>query len=298
MAKQNKIELAFRYLNNRDYRDYRRIRFMSVLDSDYFLMLLKKNGCKDLVKGFINATDQLWFYFQVSREQISSVEISRGNWLQLLDPHPLFDTYFYLAHYRKQIGSRHPFSHYLLDGWKSNLKPGPFFDPDYYQENCGWHETYGNPLLHYLNYNLKSAKDCSIFFSHEWYLDKTPLREAAQDFCIRHYKLHGASEGKSPVPVFDPQHYVQLLDRQSRNCTDPLLHYISAGERAGISPNPYFDLEHYRDHYQNRRPDGSPMTQYISVAVFNRGEIHENIASLPKKTSVSLVVPDFNPKPE
>ena len=298
MSNQNKLALAIKYLFNPDYRDYRRVRILNVFDPDYFETLLKRDGREDLLKGFENAQDPFWFYFQISRGQLGSVEISSDSWTQLLDPCPLFDTYFYLANYRDLIGSRHPFSHYLLEGWKAHLRPSPFFDPLYYKESSTWTEADGNPLIHYLSGNIQREKDCSIFFSHEWYLDNTPLPKPLRRNAIKHYKLHGALAGKSPIPVFDPVFYSQQLQGQTDDCTDPLLHYLSAGEKSGLAPCVHFDPSHYRSSCQSGRNDISSLAHYLSKGVFRKCEVNEDIVSLQQKPIVSIIVPVYNPKPE
>ena len=61
MAKLNKINLALKYLLNRDYRDYRRIRTLNVFDPDYFFTLLKRESNDDVISSFSEAADPLWF---------------------------------------------------------------------------------------------------------------------------------------------------------------------------------------------------------------------------------------------
>ncbi len=297
MATLNKISLALKYLLSRDYRDYRRIRSLNVFDPDYFFSLLKRESNEDVISGFSEAADPLWFYFEISRNQLSSVDISPDKWIQLLDPHPLFDTYFYLSHYGDQIGSRHPFSHYLLEGWKSNLMPSAFFEPDFYRESSGWKEPSINPLLHYIMNNMEKGLDASIFFSHGWYLDKTPLPETARRNALKHYKLHGSLAGKSPVPRFDPPSYVQQLSEESDSCSDPLLHYLSVGESSGLSPDSHFDPRYYGERYQKDQEVESPLGHYLSKGLFDLCEINKEIASLVKKPVVSVVVPVYNPTP-
>ena len=298
MATQNKIALAFKYLLDRDYRDYRRIRNLNVFDPDYFEVLVKRDGSNDLIEGLDAAKDPLWYYFQVFRSQLASVEVLSDTWSQFFDPCPLFDTYFYMAKYRTQVGSRNPFSHYLLEGWRSDLKPSPYFDPGYYRDNSHWHEESGNPLQYYLEHDLQRAQDCSIFFSHSWYLDRTPLPRALQLNAIKHYKLYGSTAGKSPVPLFEPDHYTHQVKDLTVACTDPLLHYLSAGESLGTSPSPHFDPEYYRTHCQVGEADASPLAHYLSKGVFEKCVINRSIASLDSTPVISIIVPVYNPRPE
>ena len=298
MVQLDKLYLAISYLINRDYRDYRRVRTMNVFDPDYFLNLLKRYGDDGLIERYNKATDPLWFYFEESRRQISSTDISPDRWIQYLDPHPLFDTCFYFSRNRNTIGSRHPLGHYLLEGWKSDLKPSPFFDPDYYRQHSEYNDGCGNPLVHYLRHNHEKERDCSIYFSHGWYLDKTPLPDAVRKNAVKHYKLHGSSAGKSPVPMFDPTFYMQQLAGESANCTDPLIHYLSAGEDSGLAPSPDFNLEYYRDRYLKGGTQESPLGHYLATGVFKQNKINHRIGSISERPVISIIVPVFNPKPE
>ena len=296
--KLNKLNLAIRYLIDRDYRDYRLVRSLNVFDPEYFRQLLKKADREDLLDTFRDDSDPLWAYFKISRKELSSMVVSPGLWRQLLDPCPLFDTWYYLASYKEMVGSRHPFSHYLLEGWKSNLKPSPFFDPLFYEQSSSWHKGLGNPLIHYLEHGLQQRQDCSLFFSHGWYLDRTPLPEALQRNAIKHYKLYGAAAGKSPVPVFDPDYYKSQIDDLTEDGSDPMLHYICVGERLEIAPNSQFNLNFYRISVQDQLADESPLAHYLSVGVFQKREINRRLAALENKPVISIVIPVYNPKDE
>ncbi len=296
MEKLSKIKLALSYLIDRDYRDYRLVRALKAFDPDYFRKSLEKTDRQELLETLSQSEDPLWAYFQISRQQLSSAHITADSWRQLLDPCPLFDTWFYLANYRDQVGSRHPFSHYLLEGWKADLRPSPFFDPLFYEETSSWHDGLGNPLLHYLEYGLQKRQDCSPFFSHDWYLDNTPLPEALQNNAIKHYKLYGAAAGKSPLPVFDPHYYCSQLDDGAPVPADPLLHYLCVGEGAGIAPNPQFDPSFYRSCLRDEQEEESILAHYLRQGVFSRCELNPKIASQENKPVVSIVVPVYNPR--
>jgi len=65
------------------------------------------------------------------------------------NPHPLFDTAFYLRKYPDVAASGvNPLFHYLLHGAREGRKPHPLFQPDYYVAQCP--EAAGHPLLHFI----------------------------------------------------------------------------------------------------------------------------------------------------
>lgn len=67
------------------------------------------------------------------------------------DPHPLFDTAFYLRKYPDVAASGvNPLFHYLLHGAAEGRKPHPLFEPEYYSAQCADGPP-AQPLLHFLS---------------------------------------------------------------------------------------------------------------------------------------------------
>ena len=143
-----------KYLFNQDYRDYRFVRRLHIFDSEYYLALLKHNDENVGDSGTSEAEDPLWLYFQTFREEYDQgIDVS-GDWEQLNDPHPLFDTCYYLSKYKSKVGTRNPFSHYLRKGWKEGLRPSPMFDADFYHRHGKWDRSQGDPLTHFAHHGL------------------------------------------------------------------------------------------------------------------------------------------------
>jgi hypothetical protein len=67
------------------------------------------------------------------------------------NPHPLFDSAFYLGKYPDLAASGvNPLLHYLLHGAAEGRKPHPLFQPSYYLEQISPASTPAQPLLHFL----------------------------------------------------------------------------------------------------------------------------------------------------
>jgi hypothetical protein len=67
------------------------------------------------------------------------------------DPHPLFDTKFYLRRYPEVAASGvNPLFHYLLHGAAEGRKPHPLFEPAYYVAQFPDTPDLAQPLLHFL----------------------------------------------------------------------------------------------------------------------------------------------------
>ncbi len=66
------------------------------------------------------------------------------------NPHPLFDTAFYMRKYPEVAASGvNPLFHYLLHGAAEGRKPHPLFEPEYYAAQCS-DGSPAQPLLDFL----------------------------------------------------------------------------------------------------------------------------------------------------
>ncbi|MBE0585316.1 MAG: hypothetical protein IH612_16345, partial [Desulfofustis sp.] len=226
----NRLRLLLKSLISRDYRDYRFVQNLEVFDVQYYRSFL---GDDEALVG-----DPLLAYFTHWRHGLHGFCRICRTWRQLPDPHPLFDTAFYLKKYFPHGLRRNPFAHYLRKGWKRGWRPSPYFDPDLYRQRTDWNPHLENPLSHYKRTGAQQAVSPSDFFDIDWYIDKTPVLNAARNWIIRHYKLYGSKEGdgKSPVPVFDPRFYLGQLPVDSPARRDPLIHYVTAEPKSGLRP--------------------------------------------------------------
>ena len=295
MSIYSKWSTLFSYLFNQDYRDYRLIRQLHVFDSEYYSALLKHNDENFSEPGTNEVEDPLWFYFKKYREEFDRGIVVSDNWEQLNDPHPLFDTWFYLSQYKKQIGTRNPFSHYLRVGWKKGLRPSPIFDTDFYCRHSTWDKSQGDPLTHFTHHGSKDKVAPSILFDVEWYHYQTPDSEVAEKNALKHYKRFGILEGKRAHPLFNPAHYLKLDGMPGNAKKDPYLHYLVVGEKKGWSPVKYFHPSYYRNRYMEDADPTTAFEHYLKIGLAERYEINPKIEKLAKKPTISVIVPVFNP---
>jgi len=292
-----KIALIIKYCLSRDYRDYRYIRTLQVFDPDYFFS--QQN--EELRQSYDSGIDPLWSYFLQSRHELSENPVASDGSRKLSDPHPLFDTRFYVSTYIKGKSRRNPFAHYLIEGWKKGWSPSPFFNPDFYFKNCGWDTTLGDPLSHYNKHGVDSRINPGNFFDSNWYLDKyldkTPVLHESSQGIFRHYKVYGARSGKSPIPVFEPETYLDQLSDQEFAVDDPLLHYLVDGERSNHRPNRFFNPKYYRRRYMAANDSDLALSHYLTTGVYAGYEPDQRIENLGDKPLISLVVPVYNPAP-
>lgn len=282
----NKIEKILVFLRYLFYRDYRVIKQHKIFDADYFQNLanIEKEPESDLI----------WFYLKVSKEQCAAHLTGPSRWQQLADPHPLFDTAFYLKRYFPKGIDRNPFAHYLQYGWKEHKDPGPFLEQDVYRKRSQWDGKDCSPLHHYTNHGVKQNISPGYTFDINWYLDRTPILKKARTNIIRHYKLFGSKEGKSPVPGFDPHYYLGQLEDSGTAERDPLSHFVT--EQNEARPNKWFNPSYYLRGLPSSTSPAEALTHYLHTGVGQKRFTDPRIAELKGGPLISIVVPVYKPE--
>ena len=262
------------------------------------------------------------------------VHYLRSGWREERSPGPLFDLRYYLSQFSDaEKFDGEPLTHFMTEGWRQGKRPNPYFEPSYYtylREGVNFAKI--NPLSHYLQKGWRAdSKPCSIyfdpqfyekkhpeaivpgtnplvqfvlngrkalhqpspFFDPQWYLDRTPILATAAEDLLRHYLDYGIREGKSPIPVFDPLFYRANLQGEIGEEDDPLAHYLRAGEQEGRRPCAWFDPVYYTQRYLADSP-ASPLGHFLTEGVFKGLYPNREIADLPEKPVISLIVPVYN----
>jgi glycosyltransferase involved in cell wall biosynthesis len=274
--------------------NYRMIRRLKLFDPGYFLHFNRDSS--------VSETDPLWDYLKKSGDSYyDSGELS-GTWSQLGDPHPLFDTGFYLLNYFPDGLPENPLVNYLKTGWQEGFQPGPFVEPDIYRRRSTWRE--GDPLTHYTHFSAASGVSPGLGFDIDWYLDNNPVLAPVKGEIIKHYKVHGAKIGKSPLPVFDPEYYISRLNdakAQEAASIDPLSHYlcgIALGKSTSeIQPCSWFTPGCYLAESGPLPRGALPLTHYTNTGVYRGLVADPRINELVKKPLISVIVPVYNPEP-
>jgi len=113
-----------------------------------------------------------------------------------VNPHPLFDTGFYLE---QAVGlgetGINPLVHYLRWGWRDGLWPNRWFNPQYYETR--YPDIRGmNPLLHFVQHGWREHRDPSPEFSVVGYLSANRDITAAEMDPLSHFLRYGRAEGR------------------------------------------------------------------------------------------------------
>ncbi|WP_438858437.1 glycosyltransferase family 61 protein [Achromobacter spanius] len=158
-----------------------------------------------------------------------------------------------------------PLAHYLAKGVELNLNPHPLFDTGWYLRQYPDVASAGlNPLLHYIDSGAKEGRSPSAYFDAPWYARKYPFASLTTGGALAHFLQSGARTGCNPNPYFDTAWYQARYPEVESFARDPLSHFVLVGERAGYQPGPSFDPRWY----VMRNPDvaqwtGTPFTHYV-----------------------------------
>jgi GT2 family glycosyltransferase len=288
---RKKLTILLRLIFNSDYRF---IRQKKVFDAGYYLAGLGRNG-----ENNSSVVDPLWDFLKIRGRDYRTRITASGGWCDIPAPHPLFDIAYYLIRYFPEGLSDNPFVHYLRSGWKQGLCPGPYFDPEVYQKRSSWNEQKGDPLTHFTHIGSVQGISPGLNFAIDWYHDRNPVLVEVQREIIKHYKLHGAPIGKSPLPVFDPEFYRKqvALAGGTVDAPDCFAHYITTGAGKGFRPAEWFDVDVYL------RQSGATCTREDALAHYVHYGVHDycitdaRVAELDRKPVISLLVPVYNPDP-
>ncbi len=216
-------------------------------------------------------------------------------WRQGRRPNPYFDPLYY-AQVNDDVNFTgiNPLTHYITKGSKEGRQPIPYFAPRFYSRKYPEITESGvDPLVHYVRHGGSERKQPSPFFDPQWYLDRTPVLATEAEDLLRHYLDYGIREGKSPIPVFDPLFYRNSLEEKIGEEEDPLAHYLKTGEKEGRRPCAWFDPVYYKERYLADSP-ASPLGHFLAEGVGQGLYPNREIAELPQKPTISVVVPVYN----
>lgn len=111
-----------------------------------------------------------------------------------------------------ELGWHEAAQHYLTIGYKNNLDPHPLFDTGFYMKtNAAISFDEINPLLHFLRFGWKENRDPHPLFGSEFYLQQNPDIAHAGMNPLMHFIADGAKQKREFSPYFDIDHYKNLL---------------------------------------------------------------------------------------
>ena len=165
---------------------------------------------------------------------------AKVGWRSGLDPHPLFDTDWYL---RTNADSMQPgispAEHFFTSGWREGCDPHPLFDVDFYLADSHDVAAEGtNALLHYLGAGWRQNRDPHPIFETATYRSAILVEEAG--FCpLVHYVMFGWESGYALGDLFDADWYKAGYPEALRSGLPAYRYYLEVGVLRGDRPSPW-----------------------------------------------------------
>ena len=180
----------------------------------------------DRLREDFHALVDVDFYGARSGRQFSSVEEAALHYIEHgategLDPHPLFDTRYYVAEDPDvRVGGINPLVHFVRYAPERLRDPNRYFDTAYYYwQGPALRENRVNALVHYTrNASANRAYAPNPLFGNGYYLTAYPDVRAAGVNPLAHYLLDGWIEGR-----FVSHHHQKMVEELRRSGRSPLL---------------------------------------------------------------------------
>jgi len=101
-------------------------------------------------------------------------------------------------------------------------------------------------------------------FDADYYLRNYPDVIDSGMSPLKHFVLHGFSEGRNPLDLFDTHYYLAKNPDVEASGVEPLLHFMRYGWREGRDPGENFDVNFYLDSNPDVKQAGiNPLVHYI-----------------------------------
>lgn len=188
-------------------------------------------------------------------------------WTEHLDPHPFFDTSWYLERESDVARARVcPLKHFLADGRREWREPHPLFSTRWYVDSNPDAASFElGPFLHFVRSGAEEHRDPHPLFSTSYYLERYPDLKGLSTAPIWHFLTDGSIEGRSPHPLFDADWYRDTYATMGKSISHPLLHHLASVPVCETNPNPFFDAEWYRTNYVDlAKSDLACVTHYVA----------------------------------
>lgn len=164
-----------------------------------------------------------------------------------LNPHPLFDTKYYIAQ-KPKLGDMSVIEHYFQTAYDTGFSPSPYFDTQYYIKAYPWTKDF-NPLGHFLIRGYVDKHNPFEFFDTGFYFQNNVKKLEGIYNPILHYVSKGWRQGIKPHPLIDVEHIALQIAPETpieEFKEDPLLTFLVSPAKIILNPNPYFDVKYFQ----------------------------------------------------
>jgi hypothetical protein len=147
----------------------------------------------------------------------------------------LLATSFYAQQAGVEFASRDDaLTHYLCEGYAQGLDPHPLFDTRWYVEHEPRARAAGlNPLVHFLEHSVRESQDPNPFFDTDFYYGQGALRASGCNALVHYIKHAPEDRGYRPNPLFGGGYYLRTYPDVKAAGWAPLAHYLLFGAAEG-----------------------------------------------------------------
>ncbi|MDQ4129562.1 MAG: glycosyltransferase family 4 protein, partial [Actinomycetota bacterium] len=160
------------------------------------------------------------------------------------DVRTLFDPVHYAAQRGAAFGSfEEALDDYLRAENQHRYDPHPLFDTQWYlTRNPAVRALELNPLLHFVEHCAEEAREPNPYFDTEFYYSQSEALRTNRVNALAHYVTHGGEGGAwRPNPLFGDGFYCSIRPEVRASGANPLAHYLTSGWRQG---GPLSSLHH------------------------------------------------------
>lgn len=105
-------------------------------------------------------------------------------------------------------------------------------------------------------------------FDADYYLHNNPDVKESGLPPLKHFILHGLTEGRNPTGLFDSRFYLENNPDVKENGINPFLHFMKNGWREGRNPSRDFDVKYYLELNPDVKAAGiNPLVHYIKYGM-------------------------------
>lgn len=181
--------------------------------------------------------------------------------MNLIRDSGLWDENWFARHHPQLATGGETLRAFVRLGAAQVLQPHPLFDSHWYLDNNPDVAAIGvNPLFHYLTSGHREGRQPNPLFSDHWYRDRNPDIAAFEASALQHYVRFGDAEGRDPHPLLKTTWYREQHKNLAPHDT-VLAHYLVDGERNNLKPNAWFDPAYYRKQLSDF--DGPSLLQHF-----------------------------------
>lgn len=186
--------------------------------------------------------------------------VFRPFFIRLLDNTGLFNVEWYTSQYPDVLQSKIvPQLHYLLFGDREGRRPNPLFEPFYYRAHYSELAWSKNSLLHYFHKGWLLRFSPSENFDINFYLRHNKDVSFSLKEPMLHYFRYGGLEGRSPNPKFDGLFYLKTYQECLQMKITPLEHYLFFGRSAGYFTSSDVQIRNY---HISKSPSNKSIAKY------------------------------------